>query len=114
MPSYFEWRYVVEVELKPGEWAYTNTYDDVVQATNDAKEEKRNSRVRQFKTTYFTEENVLKEQVAVSAESTSSLVPLVPFFCPACPGHIINAYKTSEPRCPNCHKEMFRGRGMTK
>lgn len=108
MKSYYEWRYLVEVEVSTNNWRGTNNYETEDEAIADAKEEKRHSRVRKFCTTIFVPDpiKVESENNADSSEAT-----LVNFFCPS-DGGVIRAMHNSKPDCPVCRKEMFRGNGI--
>jgi len=103
--TFFEWRYVVEIEVAPDEWRSTNVYDDVVHAVKEAEGETRNARVRQFKATVYQPEPV----VPTYKTQTGATMPVVPWFCPSCPGESVKAMTTSTPLCPTCHQDMFRG-----
>lgn len=101
----------MEVEVSPNEWRSVNNYDDKEAAIKDA-DGRPNARVRQFKTTVFTEDKVTKE--VEETKPTSNLVPIVSFFCPSHPENVARAFATSNPKCSQCHKEMFKGSGTSK
>ena len=107
MPSYYEWRYVVEVEVGPDSWRSIDNYDSKEEAIKAAKDDSRKARVRAFKTTIFTQDEVLVP------ESTPYVVPevvaTVDFFCPSHPTETSKALKTSTVRCKQCHQQMFEG-----
>ncbi len=107
MPSYFQWRYVVEVP-QDNDWVWVDSYDDMESAIKDA-DSRPSARVRQFKTTIFTES---KEATVSNLTTTDSTVPVIPFFCPSHPSEKAQALKTSEPLCKECHKPMFQGAGV--
>lgn len=119
MASYFEWRFVVEEETSPDIWRSTSSHDNVEQAVQAAKDSTRKARVRQFKTTFFTEEPEAEQPASDFFEKLDTTkwetnVPLVSFFCPAHPDSKVKALETSLPRCPTCHQEMFQGDGTVQ
>ena len=113
MNSYYEWAYIVEVEVNPGEWRFVNRYETEVEAVEDAKTQTRNSRVRQFKTTVFAPDLPL-HQIEPESRPDSSSTPLIQFFCPTCTNQKVDAMKTSKPKCSICRLEMFMGTGEIK
>ncbi len=107
--SFMEWVYVTEAQQEDKEWVVIGQYDSPEEAIKHATEEKRKSRVRQFKTTVFREEH---EQVPAGVQSVGVPVPTVSFFCPSHPHKTALAFATSRPRCPDCRQEMFEGDGQ--
>lgn len=105
--TFFAWVFVVEVETEKGEWAAIDQYDDVTQAVRHAEREKRNSRVRQFKVATHRPDPVATVKLAPNIP-----VPTVPFFCLTHQTNRAMALATSQPRCSECHKEMFSGTGL--
>ncbi len=112
MPSFFEWRYVVETSKDGGEnWTYNDSpFDDQEQAIAHAKTLPKPVRVRQFCTTIYTKEG-RDIQPRETNHPDSGIVPTVPWYCPSHPTITAQALETSQPRCKTCHQVMFQGDG---
>ena len=111
MPSFFEWRYVIETSKDGKNWTYQDSpYEDQEQAIAACKELKvPNKRVRSFKVTVFKDAVELEATTVHNNDTTKQLVPFVPWFCITHPTETVSALETSSPRCPTCHQTMFQG-----
>lgn len=117
MPSFMEWRYVVETSKDGVNWTYNDApFDDKAQAIVFCVNLKvPNKRVRQFKVTTFRQE--VKEvsdrdhDIEHGTYVAEATVPTVSWFCPTHPDQTMKAFATSQPRCKECKQVMFQGDG---